>query len=615
MGSLLGDDSVDYGRYDLGYDEGAWNSFSRKFWGFLTQLVWSCVTWLVGIGSWLLTWSLQFGFARLLADPAGRVAAVWQSQIVSRLGLTGFLLCCAAVWAGAQVLRGRTHRGLAELGLSLVIGAVGATVLADPAGTLLGDGGLLGKTRNLSLEIAAVTVVDNPGQAPGGGDYATVVKPMTAALARGLVVEPHMLLNWGQSLDDPAHPRPSCLTAYQQLVAAGPHGSDDEPRQRMTAAGCSDLADFNHDPGPDRLLGAVMVLIAAVLVIILLVLIAGGLAAAQIALAWFACLAVFAMPLGLLPVAGRMALVSWCTSVLKALAAVIATVAFLALFLVVLTATVTDGGGGSLLGRLALLDVLVLCSFVARKRISAAFTRVIAAAGYSLSHASRSLGADSFTRALNRGGGGYGMRAFGAGAAGGMTAAALGQLWSENTAEIRQVTAPVQAAARRAVHSQPARLARDTTMAAGRVTAAVGRDAARYAGTNLAAAGRTAATYASSHGEDWAGRGAARVSRAARTGSLAAAFGLAIPTSDPRPAARRPPAAEAPRHPGAASPPRSGAIPGPPPRPKPPPTPTGDSSAAARATQLRRQLSRPAPTARRPRPPTRPPRPRDGQDS
>lgn len=446
LGGLFGNDSADLGNYDMGYDEGSWNSTNRKLWGFLTQIAWSWTTWMVGIAVWMVDWAFSFDLAQLLIGPANSLARIWQRSVVAHLGLPGFFLFCCAAWSGIQILFGRIQRGATEFGISLIVGAITTIVLANPGAMLLGDDGMLGKTRNLSLEVAAVAVAA-PGTSahpPAGtgapASYHQVVKPLTDAIVNAFVVEPHMQLNWGQSLDDPTHPRPRCLAAYRQLVHDGPHGTSDEPRDVMTAAGCQDLAKFNHDIGPSRFGGAIAVAIAATLVVILMVILAGALAMAGVALAIHAVTAVWALLLGLLPGRGRTALWSWATGVAVSLGAVLGSVLFLVLFLTLSRGVLNATEGVPIMQRLFGLDFIVLASFVAFVRLRKAARRASERAVSTLAGMSSS-GAGGAA-----GGHGLAFKPILGGAAGGAAAA---ELWNETRNEISKVTSVPGQAIRR----------------------------------------------------------------------------------------------------------------------------------------------------------------------
>lgn len=420
--------------YDMGYDEGGSLSVTRKVFGFLLDGTFATTRWLVSGASLLVEWAFKFTFADALARPAGQVAATYQSSVVVRLGLVGLAWFAALCWCGFHALRGRLSRGGGELAVSFVIAVVAATFFTAPSSVLLGPGGALDQTRQLALEVADVTTT-TPGAQPGG----VASGRLTASLRTAFVEQPHQILNWGVVLDDGAPAgstpargpsRPACLTAYKTLIASGPHGTSDEPRKAMTDAGCEDLAKFNDAPTPDRLVAAVLVLVAAILVCLLMILVAITLAAAQLGLAALVVLAPFAFSAGIVPGGGRAVLIRWVASAAKALAAVVMTAVFLGLLLVTVTALVAATNGQPLLIRMAVLDLVVLCAFVARSRLLKAGKRAATNA------ARRAEGAKV--------GGSQGRSWMGPAAVGGVAGFGATELLRENADQLRRFTSQTQ---------------------------------------------------------------------------------------------------------------------------------------------------------------------------
>lgn len=392
MGRVLGSTAVSgppTDHYDVGYDEGGTFSVHRKVVGFLTETTFAMVRWLIQVATWIVQWAFGFGFADILRAPAARVAQTYQTQVVGRLGLASWVWLFTVTWCGWHALRGRLVRGLGELGVSFAVAVVAVALFAAPATLLLGEDGALVRTRELSLEVAALTVSRDGTPPPEGADTDALVAPLTASVHRAFVEIPHQLLNWGQVLDDgdpsaspPRAPsRPGCLATYRELVTNGPHGTSDDPRKAMERTGCKELADFNHNPGADRLMAAVVVLLAAVLVFVLMVLVAGTLAAVQVSLAGLVALAPFAFALGVAPGAGRQMLVRWSTAALRALTAVVLTALFLSLLLVTVDALLAATATQALIVQMGVVDLVVVCAFVARSRLLRAGRGAVEGAG------------------------------------------------------------------------------------------------------------------------------------------------------------------------------------------------------------------------------------------
>ena len=354
--------------YDVGYDQGAVNHVGRKILGFLTDLAFSISRWLVRVGLWVVSWALGFGFADRLAAPAQSVADSYQTKVVQPLGLEHFFLVLAAAYGGWQALRGRLSRGSGEFMVSVVIAALAATVLAYPGSALLGA---LKHTSELSMEVAAITTSADPANTPADPD--DVAGSVQADIHRAFVETPHELINWGRTIPvgDP------CRAVYEQIVASGPWGSKDEPRDAMKAAGCDAESKFNHDPSADRLGAAVLVAIAAFFVMLMLVLIAVTLVAAQLGVVVAVALSPLALVAGVLPGNGRQLFWRWVAGIGRALAAVVMTAVFLSLFLVGVSALLEATKTEALMVQMGVIDLVVLVAIFKRGKLLKAGRRAV----------------------------------------------------------------------------------------------------------------------------------------------------------------------------------------------------------------------------------------------
>lgn len=353
--------------YDIGYDEGAWNHFSRKILGFLTEAAFGTARWFVRVGLWVVNWALAFGFAERLAAPAQRAADAYETRVVGPLHLEYFFLMLAAAYGGWHAMRGRLARGGGEFFTSVVIAALAATVLAYP-GTFLLEA--LERTSEVSFDIASVTTAEDPSRPM---DPDNPVAGVAADIHRAFVESPHQLIDWGRTIPE----GDSCRGIYDAIVATGPWGSKDEPREAMKAAGCEDEAKFNHDPSPDRLGAAMLVALGTVLVAVMMVAIAIALVGAQLGVVMAIALAPFGLVAGVLPGGGRQLMWRWVAGWARSLAAVVMTAVFLSLFLVSLTALLAETSGEALVVQMLVVDIVVIVALIKRKKLMAAGRRAV----------------------------------------------------------------------------------------------------------------------------------------------------------------------------------------------------------------------------------------------
>jgi hypothetical protein len=418
--------------YDLGYDDGGVLGISNKVLGLFCAMAWATTRWLVRAGIWIVEWSFSFGFAERLAAPVENVAGAYQTHVVDRLGLAPFFMVLAAGWCAFQVFRGRLGRGAGEFFVSVLIAALAATVLASPSSVLFGG---LDRVAQASVEVAAITTSAD-GAASGGGDVDAegAMRPLTSNLHRALIERPHELLNWGRFIP----PGDPCRALYEELVATGPHETDGEPRERMgseCSSGGEEMEKFNGEPTAERLGATLLVGFAALVVVLLMVIIAASLIAAQLGIVFLVAVAPFPIVGGILPGGGRGVFWRWLGAAAKGLATVLMTTVFLALFLVSIDAVLIATAGEALMVQMALIDLLVVCAFVARKRLVSAGQRMVT----------------NTTRRLEgaRVGGTGRASWLGPAAAGGAAGFAASQLWDDNKAEMGSVPSKVRHQAQR----------------------------------------------------------------------------------------------------------------------------------------------------------------------
>jgi hypothetical protein len=214
--------------------------------------------------AWMLGFALRFGIADLLLTPVTEIVALYQSY-VDHLGLIPVALMLCVFWFGLAALRGRVGKGVGEITMSFVLVVVLGAVLASPGSTLLGDTGLLGRSKDLGSTLAMLAVQEpavawrtaDCGRVPAAGEQLPdgclladlgarvpdVDDPEVLAvlvevwLVDMFVRQPHQHIVYGQRIDcpvavnirrwghvgagddEPCVPH-SCLHRYNAIVAA-----------------------------------------------------------------------------------------------------------------------------------------------------------------------------------------------------------------------------------------------------------------------------------------------------------------------------------------------------------------------------------------------------------
>jgi TrbL/VirB6 plasmid conjugal transfer protein len=346
--------------YDIGCDEGAWNHVSRKVYCTFTDLTYQGARASTAVALWLIGWSYGFDVYDRLGGHAIAIADTYDRHLIGPLNLGHFAWFLAIAWAAATALRGRITAAAAELGVSFVVAVLAGVFMANPAGYLHGMFDTMGSISGALFATAS-------GQPPPDSDIDAdaVLAPLQTEIHAAFVEAPYDYLNWGGPLTGP------CAAARDRILADGPHGADDAPRQAMTAADCREQAEFNHDPNGSRLFGAVLTLVAAVIMVVLIVLVALTVVVAQMVAIVLFSLAPFALLAGILPAGGRTLAWAWLGALGRVLLAVVGMSFVLSLLLLTVQALLAATTDVGLVERFALLNVVIATMFIARKRILA----------------------------------------------------------------------------------------------------------------------------------------------------------------------------------------------------------------------------------------------------
>ena len=155
----------------------------------------------------------------------------------------------------------------------------------------------------------------------------------------------------------------------------------------MDSAGCNDLATFNADPSPDRLIGAVLCLTAGLLLFVQALIIAGATMLAELSVVGLVVAFPFVIPCGLLPGGARGLLWAWVTRALKAMLVLVATCMTLSLMLVTVSSLITYMSGDPLFEIFIALNAVVIGAIIFRGRITKSLHRMAGSAGQRLAGA------------------------------------------------------------------------------------------------------------------------------------------------------------------------------------------------------------------------------------
>ncbi|MER5602621.1 hypothetical protein [Streptomyces sp. NPDC002265] len=226
--NIYSSEGVPIDGYDLNADGGSIVAFKSQALAFALSGVFTLIRLLVGLAGWAIEVAFRFPLLKILTRPAQKAADTYDHVVIDTLGLKGLLLAWAFVFAGFMIVRGRVGRGLGEIFLTLLIGAIAASALIRPD-TLLSQSGPLGQSQQVAAEVAQQSVnsydwggklasydpcagmagnaeikcEEREGEGPLSA--AEVARPIQDSITNALIVKPYMLLQYGRVLD-PAKP-------------------------------------------------------------------------------------------------------------------------------------------------------------------------------------------------------------------------------------------------------------------------------------------------------------------------------------------------------------------------------------------------------------------------
>ncbi|MFF2217407.1 hypothetical protein [Streptomyces antibioticus] len=232
--NITSSEGVPIDGYDLNAEGGSIVAFKTQALSFALSGLFTLIRLLVGLAGWAIEVAFRFPLLKILTRPAQQVADAYDDVVVDALDLKALLLAWAFVFAGFMIVRGRVGRGLGEIFLTLLIGAIAASALVRPD-TLLGADGPLGQSQQVAAEVAqqSVNAYDWGGklasydscagmagraelkceerEGEGPVSATEVARPIQDSVTNALIVKPYMLLQYGRILD-PA--KASDRTAY-----------------------------------------------------------------------------------------------------------------------------------------------------------------------------------------------------------------------------------------------------------------------------------------------------------------------------------------------------------------------------------------------------------------
>jgi len=358
---------------------------------FLANLFFTATRWFVGLAVWIVDWALNFRLADTILAPARALTEAYQTNFVDKVSPPGFIATVAIFWCviGIVVIKKENLRGYVQLGLTGLVMFLGTVISASPADLLLSENGFMGRTKNLALEIAAVTTGSGTSSSNCSFKPQAVMdryeentrqltNAMTCSLVETFIYKSHQLINYGAIIDGTGTGK-QCPEQYIKIINSYPQHRDNADDNLLNllkecegASVPGGYANYNAHIDAERSFGVFATMIAAGVTVIFIITAAATVLLAQIFIAFLAMFLPVAILIAQIPGTARSALWYWIGSLLRVLLGVIVAVMFLALFLVAVRTLFTAevvGSDNELIIRYVLIVIVALAAFANRREI------------------------------------------------------------------------------------------------------------------------------------------------------------------------------------------------------------------------------------------------------
>lgn len=356
--------------YELSIDNGGLTDPWKILWSFWVHFWWGIYMAVVVLAIWFIDWVLTFQFLELIAAPFVSIGDSLQS-VVDQIGVAPTFLTLAGAIAVVWMARGRWATGIWELCVSVLIAALATGMFGDPVRAVAGPDGLLMDTRLGGMEFASALA--NGGEAEAGAE--ALREDTTGMLVDILVRQPLQVLNFGAVIDGT-----KCESAYNEVIDAGPYGSDDDIRDEV--GDCDDqLGDYAGNPDIGMAMSAWAILPAGWTIVLFVLVFAVAVLGAVGSACWQAVRSIITTVTGLIPGA-RHGLFMTIAELVMSLVVIVFAYCFLVMSLMLVEAVIAEQleNGMPPMATFVILDIVVLVCTVMfwryRKRLKQSAERL-----------------------------------------------------------------------------------------------------------------------------------------------------------------------------------------------------------------------------------------------
>lgn len=232
---------INTANYYLSIDDGGVSHPIRAMSAWVTNMEFGVYRIGVGFAIWFIRQVLSFRWLHIIVAPVSDMGDAL-SVMTGRVNVVPVAFALAGVAMALWIFRARYTAAAYEGLMALVVAAAAVGFLAHPIASIAGDDGMIMKTKNVALEVAAGLA--NDGEVDGNPQ--ANVDRLTSSMTDTFLRKPTQLINFGSVLDD-RRDGGKCAAAFDKGYTSTPKkGALDKARDGVVG-GLKKLSDTLGD--------------------------------------------------------------------------------------------------------------------------------------------------------------------------------------------------------------------------------------------------------------------------------------------------------------------------------------------------------------------------------
>lgn len=330
--------------FSLQVDEGGVTSPFTAMGAWVLNAGWDVYRLVVSWTLYALSAVLEFQLLALLQVPAETISAVINA-VLGDLGIIPIVLVVGILISVTFLFSGRTATGFGEMCVTVLVGGLLTTALANPVSVIVGG---LQNARELGMAVTAEVVT---GQR--GGSMEESHQQIQSVLMDNMVRVPHQYVNYGSHLEAQGQ---DCVDAYDKVLAGA--GQD------VLFSACPAGAQKATEAGMESIVTMLFVLPVGLFLATFLMIVGLAVFLLTALVIWEATKFVLELLKAAVPGTGRVGLVRSACTMVVGLAMVVMVLLALGIFFVVMDATFAETAAWSPIEVFAMLNFILVLAII-----------------------------------------------------------------------------------------------------------------------------------------------------------------------------------------------------------------------------------------------------------